>query len=442
MNVVRIFTYLVRGRLAAFVALMLISALTSGCVDPEVQLHIDHLTEGLGLKSNIFESEPNQQLGTVVLYRSERTVQEIAKKVGFEGETHSVLQITGKLAESLLAHMAYFSKGTLMSDEQGVVYIFGELSDEMDDELNASFTIDELRYLEGKEMIVLSGTEALSFLDVIEERWDYYFSLTPDDTRRVFVVSYGEALQWTQEILFEFYEDLQIFMVTNLFSLDTIDNVRKLVADVGNVPLQGIRRVSLLTGRLWALSFDSVSKFGAFITGSELIPESVVIRRTIKLIADTGYEVTYALAETLDEASDDYGIFTNPLVAIDITSEILARSTDVADMVRDGVTEIVVGYISDNVELLGQFLNLFHENIVGDALIFVGKTVTTSIRISSLTLRAVLRFGGDGASAIIGTLSIDKPLEYKISRFKVMFSHIEEDLKSVWHEFLKLLGLR
>ncbi|KKT90630.1 MAG: Beta-galactosidase, partial [Parcubacteria group bacterium GW2011_GWF2_45_11] len=32
----------------------------------------------------------------------------------------------------------------------------------------------------------------------------------------------------------------------------------------------------------------------------------VVIRRTIKLIADTGYEVTYALAETLNEASDEH----------------------------------------------------------------------------------------------------------------------------------------
>lgn len=416
--------------------------ITSGCVEKEAALHIDHLIEGLGLKSNIFESEPNQQMGTIILYRSERAVQEIAKKVGFEGETHNALQIQGKLAQDLIQHMAYFSKGTMKTDDQGVVYIFGELSDEMDQELDGSFTIDELKYLEGKEMVVLSGSEALTFLDVIEERWDYYFSFTPDQTRRVFVVSYHDAEQWTQEFLYGFYEDLQIFFVTNLFSLKSIDNVRKLVADVGNVPLQGIRRVSLLTGRLWALSFDSVSKFGAFITGSELIPESVVLRRSIKLIADTGYEVTYALAETLDEASDDYGIFTNPLVAIDITSELLARSTDVVDHIRDGATEIVVGYLSDNVELLGQFLNLMHENIIGDAFIFVGSTVSTSIKISSLLVRAVLRLGGDGTSAIIGAFSIDKPLDQKVERFKLMGNHIGEDLKSVWHEFLKLLGLR
>ncbi|MBI3017739.1 MAG: hypothetical protein HYY62_07090, partial [Deltaproteobacteria bacterium] len=354
---------------AAFI--LFLSIISVGCTDKDKQIsmRVDALLGGFGLKSNVFQTEPEAQLGTIIFYRSKKIIEEIKKRFEFVGPSDTALQIQGRLAQKILEHISYFSKGTIKFDDQGVVYLFGEIADDLYKELKNFFTIDDIFYFEGKEMIVLSGTEASSFLEIIKNSWDSYYDQTPEKVERVFVTSYDTAAEMTKNFLTECYEDLDIAFETN-----PLVGAFYLTQDAGEVTLEGVGQVTLLTGELWVMSFDSVSRLGAFLTGGEAIPESVVLRKTVKLVGDTGYLAFYTLSEVFRRAAgvssqsvgESSSLLVNPLIAIDIVSEALKNSTTTAETFREDTTDIVVGYISDNTELLGEYLNLLHENIVGD----------------------------------------------------------------------------
>ncbi len=428
--------------------LLFLSIISTGCndKDKQVSLQVDALLGGFGLKSNIFETAPDAQLGTLIFYRSQKIIEELKKQFEFRGPSETALQIQGQLAQQILGHISYFSKGTIKFDKEGVVYLFGEIADDLYQKLKNIFTLDDLFYFEGKEMIVLSGTEASSFLEIIKNSWDSYYDQTPQKVSRVFVTSYDNAAKMTKNFLIEFYEDLDIAFETN-----PLKGVYRLTADTGEVTLEGVQQVTLLTGELWVMSFDSVSRFGAFLTGGETIPESVVLRKSVKLVADTGYLTFYTVSEvfrqgagasspqTLDKSP---GLLLNPLVAIDIVSETLKNSTTTVDTFREDSTDIVVGYISDNAELLGEFLNLIHESIVGDLFIFIGDGTNRSLKLTSLVLKTVIRLTGNSASALVGTLSFTQPSDVKLVRFKGIYKEFKNDLWKILHDLMRLLGLR
>ena len=422
--------------------------ISTGCVNPDekTEINIESLLGGLGLTSSIFEEEPQTQLGTLVFYRSERVVKELCERFQFKGTSDYAIQISGKLAQDILDHLAYFSKGTLKSDEAGVVYLFGEIAQDLYQELHSIFTIDDIFYFEGKEMVVVSGAEALSLLGFAKEKLAIYYAQTPQKVERVFVASYEDARQWTKNFLLEFYEDLSIGFSTN--PVKVVDAL----ADVGHFGLGGIGRVILLTGEIWVISFDSVSKLGAFLTGGELIPESILIRKTVKGAAEIGYLVASDVSEIFRMASgekrhgfietENGGILTNPLITIDIASQTLRNATFTSDAVVHYASEMTIGYISDNLELLGEFLNLAHENIVGDLLIFVGDSLSRGIHITSLGLRAIIHLGGNSVSALVGAFSFEKPLDAKLTHRKNIWDVFRDDMIGLWHELMKFLRLR
>ena len=87
-------------------------------------MRVDALLGGFGLKSNVFQTEPEAQLGTIIFYRSKRIVEGLKKRFEFVGTSDTALQIQGRLAQKILEHISYFSKGTIKFDDQGVVYLF------------------------------------------------------------------------------------------------------------------------------------------------------------------------------------------------------------------------------------------------------------------------------------------------------------------------------
>src|SRR3989338_1014159 len=427
------------------VFLLFLSIISTGCneKDRQISVRIDALLGGFGLKSNVFETEPQAQLGTLIFYRSKKIVKELKKRFEFVGPEDSALQIQGQLAKQILEHISYFSKGTIKFDEQGVVYLFGEIAEDLYQQLKNLFTVDDLFYFEGKEMIVLSGTEASSFLEIIKNSWDSYYDQTPQKVERVFVTSYDNAAEMTKKFLTEFYEDLSIAFETN-----PLTGVYQLTRDTGEVTLEGVQQVTLLTGELWVMSFDSVSRLGAFLTGGESLPESVVLRKTVKLVGDTGYLAFYTLSEAFRKAAgaasqktpdESPSLWVNPLVAIDIVSEALKNSTTTVNTFREDSSDIVVGYISDNAEVLGEFLNLIHETIVGDLFIFIGDRTNRSLKLTSHTLKTVILLTGNSASALVGTLSFTQPFDVKLVHFKDIGQEFKKDIWHFWHELMRLV---
>src|SRR3989338_5622592 len=424
--------------------ILFLSIISVGCndKDKQVSMRVDALLGGFGLKSNVFQTEPGAQLGTIIFYRSKKIVGELKKRFEFSGPSDTALQIQGQLAQKILEHISYFSKGTIKFDDQGVVYLFGEIADDLYKELTNLFTIDDIFYFEGKEMVVLSGTEASSFLEIIKNSWDSYYDQTPQKVERVFVTSYDNAAEMTKKFLTEFYEDLSIAFETN-----PLTGVYQLTRDTGEVTLEGVGQVTLLTGEIWVMSFDSVSRLGAFLTGGERIPESVVLRKTGKLVADTGYLAFYTFSEVFRQgagaaSSRDLeappSLVVNPLVAIDIVSEALKNATTTGDTFREDSTDIVVGYISDNAELLGEFLNLIHENIGGFFFFFMEDGGSRSLRLASFSLKTVIRLTGNSASALVGVLSFTQPFDMKLVCFKDIHKEFKKEFRLFWHEFMRL----
>lgn len=435
----------------------LVTIFSLGCdpADEKVSVSVDHLVGGLGLNSNIFNAPAEEQLGTIIFYRSRRLIDRFSLQLNFRGETDVVIQVQGHLAEQMLENIVYFSKGTIRSQDDGVVFLFGEIAEGLYEALRAQFTIDDLDYLDGKEMVIVGGTEAFSFLETAKVKFEEYFFYPPKKGKRIFVASAEDAYDWTKELFEIFYDDLGFLFITNPLGISNEDNLKsifRLPADVGAHQFEGIGQVTLLTGHIWVISFDSVSRSLAYLTGSERIPESVVLKRTVKAVGETGYLVAYTVSNIfrdaaeadpyLDEHGEVRGLWVHPWLTITIASTAIKNSIDLVDFVRTESTEIVVGYISDNMDLLGQFLDLIHANIVGDFFVFVGDEVAHTINVPSLLLKSVIRFTGNGLSALVGTLSPSKPLDAKIVAFKMVWRDFRGDTRELWFEFLEFIGIQ
>src|SRR3989338_1942500 len=91
-----------------------------GCndADKELSVRIDALLGGFGLTSNVFQTEPQAQLGTLIFYRSKKIIEEFRQRFEFKGPSQTVLQIQGQLAKKILEHFSDFSKGTIKSDQK------------------------------------------------------------------------------------------------------------------------------------------------------------------------------------------------------------------------------------------------------------------------------------------------------------------------------------
>ena len=416
--------------------------------EEKASIHVDQLLSGFGLKSNVFHTEPEEQFGTIIFYQSPRVVERLAKEVGFEGPTHTAVQIQGKLAQEILSSLSYFYKGTIKVKEPQVIFLFGEISDDLHKDFQDLFTIDDVYYFEGKEIIVVGGTEAVSFVELAKNKFSQYFSYLPQKTKRVFFASYGEAASWVRDLAFTFYDDLKVVFTTNpllVCPFDTTEHVLQIPSDVSNFSLQGAGKVVLLTGYLWVISFDSLSRFSAYLSGSELIPESVLLRKTIKSVGDVGYLVSDSVSQIFTQAGGEksgQGILLHPWISIDITSEALRNVTGILTTLTHSITEIGIGYISDNLELLGEFLNLMNKSAIGGPFIFVAESVVSSLKITCFSVKAVVYMTGGGLSALVGSLSVTKPMDVKIVEFKIFWKEDRSNFKSIWHEFLKLIGIR
>ena len=56
--------------------ILFLSIISVGCndKDKQVSMRVDALLGGFGLKSNIFKTQPQEQLGTIIFYRSKKIV--------------------------------------------------------------------------------------------------------------------------------------------------------------------------------------------------------------------------------------------------------------------------------------------------------------------------------------------------------------------------------
>jgi len=432
-------------RLFVCLFILILSATTFIACEPsdeEIRVNIETLLGAFGLKSNIFDSEPRAQLGSLIFYTKPEMVKALKERFLFEGPGDVVIQVQGVLAEDLRAHANELYKGAIRLDEAEVIYIFGELAQDLFQELKRRMTIDDVTYFEGKEVIVIGGSEAITFKNLIQDHFVDYFYPTPLKAQRIFFTSYENATTYTRDVFYTFYEDFRLLILTNPLEAapcQYIEGVYDLGSDITEKSLEGLSKISVFTGTLWVFTFDNLSKAVAYLTGSEIFPESVLVRRTTKWVADTGYLTFYTVAEVFD---DTKLILKNPFVIFNVVSSALKNTTELLDHTQEDSIEIIVGYVSDNMELLGGLLNIFHENIVGDLFIFLGETVSQSIHITSLSVKTILRFGGNGVSALVGTFSVDETWNTKKMRFENVLTDLKDNLLDLWHELMKLLRFR
>ena len=445
------------------VSLVVLCLLFSAC-DPEgqkVSMNVDRLLGGLGVGANIFGTEAETQLGTIIFYRSPRLIEKILnddamRALEYRGESRTIIQVQGRLAQNILDNIVYFRKGTILANDSGVVFLVGDLAEEIFDEIRKAFTIDDVFYFEGKEIIVFGGTEALSMLQSMKEALFHYYRHDPAKLGRVMVASYEDVSRLMKDFIYTFYDDLKMVFTTNPLvtaPLTTLENVVKVPSDLVDFPLEGIEQVMMLKGHLLVFSFDSVSKFLAYMTGAENIPESVVLRKSVKMAGEVVYMTSYTVADifrgaagTDPEGKTDYqklrGLLVHPWVVLDIVSETINHSKNILDLIFETTEEILVGYISGNIEALGGLLNLIHQNLLGEFFIFISETAGASISMPVVLLKTVVHFTWNGLSAVVGTLSLTTPLDIKLHHYKVVWTELKGDGLDLWHKFLRLIGFR
>ncbi|MBI4041068.1 MAG: hypothetical protein HY390_04295 [Deltaproteobacteria bacterium] len=416
--------------------------------DEEVSINLNYLLGAFGLQSNIFHTEAKDQLGSIVFYHSPEVVARLAQHCQYEGQSRVVIQIQGHLAQELQTHMDHIFKGSLKFKRDRVVYIFGELAEDLFKEIKHMLTTDDLYHFEGKEIVVVNGAEAVSFVGHFKTRFTQYFTSSPKKLSRIFLTSYETAKQWTSDVWLTFFDGIRLIFVTNVLGISAqkSKNVVQWGANTAHVFLEGAGLLSIFTGKIWVFSFDSISKMCAYLSGAEFTPESVLIRKSLKFVAEAGYVAFYSVGRPLrhlsGEASGESGVFENPFLVMDVTNEALKDLTYVMTFLETQASEIVIGYVGDNFELIGSFLNSLQDNFVGDLLLFMGETITRTVMLSSLTVTLLVKVSGNGLAAGIGTLSVAKPLSEKRNQFEVLGMELEEDAQTVWHELLKLLRFR
>ena len=413
-----------------------------------VSLQIEHLLSGFGLSTNIFKAAPNEQLGTLIFYHSKRVVERISYKLKYYGPSKIIVQVQGQLATDLIENEVLLSKSSIKVQE-GVVYLLGEIAEGVYENIRARFTIDDVFYWEGKEMIILGGTEAVGVLELIKAKIKEYFFAPPQKISRISVASYDEAKTITKDILYTFYDDLRMLFVTNLLCtnpLDTPEKFLKTSEDFYRFPSEGVRRVSLLAAHIWVVSFDTVSRCLTFFSGMERFPESIVIRRATKLLTDVGYLTFYMVSDAvrLDRAQGighlnpltggEMGdTVLHPWMAFYVVPVILKSTTSIIEHFREGITDMVVGYVSDNFEVIGELLNLIHKNIVGDFFVFLNEKISNTIKMTSLIFKTIIRFSGYGLTAVLSGGDVVE--------FKYVAAEAQDDSLRVWKEFLKFIGM-
>ena len=149
-------------------------------------------------------------------------------------------------------NIVYFRKGTILANDSGVVFLVGDLAEEIFDEIRKAFTIDDVFYFEGKEIIVFGGTEALSMLQSMKEALFHYYRHDPAKLGRVMIASYEDAARLMKDFIYTFYDDLKMVFTTNPLvtaPLTTFENVVKVPSDLVDFPLEGIEQVMMLKGQ-------------------------------------------------------------------------------------------------------------------------------------------------------------------------------------------------
>lgn len=414
----------------------------------KVSVDLDQLIGSLGLDSNALNYPPEEQLGAIIFYRSRRLVDRLRSRLGVDEPTETVIQVQGKLAD-------HFKE----EENSDVVYFFGDLAEAVYRDLRDLFTIDDMNYLEGKEIIIMSGSETKTVLDCIKNRFNQYYSHSSQKAKRVYFTSLRFASSWVRDTFQTFSSDLKILFTTNplkVSPLTTLHNSARVPEELTNGAFEGIQKMVLMIDQVWMLSFDSVGGFLAFLSGggagAEAIQESVVLRKTAQLGGETGYRTLFLVSEIFRGASGAYpnlnrdhrelrGILFNPLISIDISADVIKNSFHWLDESQQRGTEIVMGYISSDIERLGKFLNFVQKNPMGDFFIFVGQKTGQTLTLPSLALKGIIHFSENTLSALVGTLSLSKPLDAKLIQFRVVFEDLKGDLASLFKGFLKLIGI-
>ncbi len=438
---------------------LLLVFVISGCQqesNEKVSVDLDQLIGSLGLDSNALNYPPEEQLGTIIFYRSRRLIGRLQSRLGVDNPTETVIQVQGKLADYFADHFPDHFKEKENSD---VVYFFGDLAEAVYKDLRDIFTIDDMNYFEGKEIIVMSGSETKTVLDLIKNRFNQYYSHSSQKTKRVYFASRRLASAWVRDYFQTFSSDLKILFTTNplkVSPLTTLHNSARVPEELTNGVLEGVQKIVLMTDQVWMLSFDSVGGLLAFLSGggagAGAIQESVVLQKTAQLGGETGYRTLFLVSEIFRGASEVYpnlnrdhrelrGILFNPLISIDISERAIKNSFLLINESQKEGTEIVIGYISSDIERLGKFLNLVQENPVGDFFIFVGQKTGQTLTLPSLALKGVIHFSENTLSALVGTLSLSKPLDAKLIQFRMGAQEFKGDLASLFKGFLKLIGI-
>ncbi|MBI4042170.1 MAG: hypothetical protein HY391_01715 [Deltaproteobacteria bacterium] len=321
-------------------------------------LQTETLVRIAGVVKNQFGTEPQNQLGSIMIVKGGIFVEQLALRLGADLQGETVIQVTGRLAQIMRDRLSAQGHGEF-TYHGGVLYCHGELAEQLEAIAREVYARVSDSILEGVSFFLATGSEALTLLDVFCEEMRGIFDDRADLFGQIVEGSYEDATSWLIRFLhlgFEFDADGAVVW-NPLFAYD--------------MGLEGVEKIAAHAGDAFLFTFDSFGTFFSYLAGNEENAFATAFQRTTAVIGETGNDALYIVS---DFAGGARGLFHNPFTAITLVSEAATRFLDVGGSLVDGTYEIVTGFVTQTFEQAAAFAN-GEECPIGAFIIVAGEEV-------------------------------------------------------------------